>query len=71
MIYVDLAQFLLMKRKEYELTPEKASQILNIIISIVETNFRKSIGGFGMRIIGVTEKVVEHRVEPKKKWWPF
>jgi hypothetical protein len=71
MIYIDLAEFLLMKRKEYELTPEKATQVLNIIISIIETNLRKSIGGFGMRIIGVSEKVIEHRVEPKRKLWPF
>ena len=69
--YLDLAEFLFMKRKEYQLTPEKASQIINIIISVIETNLRRSIGGFGMRIVGVSEKVIEHRVEPKKKWLPF
>jgi hypothetical protein len=72
-IYLDLAQFLLLKRKEYQLTPEKASQVLNIIISIFEANLRKSIGGFGMRILGVMERVIEHKVgmEPKRKLWPF
>jgi hypothetical protein len=63
-----LAKLYYINMEKYELTLEKASVVLRMIMNTFESNSRKSLGGTGMRLIGQTERIVEQRVEtPRKK----
>lgn len=55
--------------ERYEITPEKARKIRDIIMSLIESNMRKSIQGRSMLMIGQTERIIETRQPEKKKWF--
>ena len=53
---------------KYNLTPDKASVVIRMVMTSVEANLRKSLGGKSLMLIGETEKIVEQKVVPKKKF---
>jgi hypothetical protein len=64
---VELAKLYYTNMEKYQTTPEKASIVIDMILNAFETNLRKSLGGRSLMLIGQTERIVEQRVEPKKK----
>ena len=57
-LFVRLSQFYYVNMERYDLTPEKANIVIRIIISLFESNLRKSLGGTSLRLIGSTEKII-------------
>lgn len=69
-LHIRLALLYYNNMEKYELTPEKASIIVRMIMNAFESNLRKSLGGMSMRLIGQTERIVEQRVEtPRRKFF--
>jgi hypothetical protein len=66
-LHIRLSQLYYINMEKYELTPEKASVIVRMIMNAFESNLRKSLGGMSMRLIGQTERIVEQRVEASRK----
>lgn len=67
-LYVKLAKLYYVNMEKYNLEPAKASIVIRIVMSAFESNLRKSLGGRSMVLIGQTERVVEQRVQPRKKF---
>ena len=61
MLNVELASYYFIHYKEFDLTLDRATIVIEIIMNNFETNLRKSIQGQGLKIIGGTEKVIETR----------
>jgi hypothetical protein len=71
-LYVKLSQLYYVNMERYEITPEKASVVLRMVMNLFETNLRKSLGGMSMKMIGQSERIVETRAEqPKKRFGIF
>lgn len=67
-LYIKLARFYYTNMEYFDLDPEKGSIVLRIIVNLFEANLRKSLAGMSMRIIGQTERIIETRAEPKKRF---
>lgn len=65
---ISLAKFYYKNMDNFNLTPEKASVIIRLIMVLFETNLRKSIGAKALMMIGQSERVsiVEKEQEKKK-----
>jgi len=66
-LHIDLATLLFINAEEFEVQPHKIPIICEIVMNNVEHNLRRSLGAMGMKSIMTTEKIIETRVEPKKK----
>jgi len=60
-----LALLYYLNMEKYELKPAKASLVIRMVCNLFESNFRKSIGGMSLRLIGQTERIVTHKTESK------
>jgi len=67
-LYTKLAIMLYKNMEFYEIDPGKASVILRMVMNLFEANLRKAIGGMSLRMLGQTEKVIEQKTEPKKRF---
>jgi len=67
-LYINLAKFYYINMEEFDLTPERASLVIRIVCNLFETNLRKSLGGRSMQIIGMTEKIIETKTTPKRRF---
>jgi hypothetical protein len=71
-LHIDLARLLFINAEEFEIEPHKLSIICDIVLNNVELNLRRSLGAMGLKSVTVSERIIETRVEPKKKkWLPF
>ena len=71
-LHIDLARLLFINAEEFEMEPHKLSIICDIVLNNVELNLRRSLGAMGLKSVTVSERIIETRVEPKKKkWLPF
>jgi hypothetical protein len=71
-LHIDLANLLFINAEEFDVKPHKIPIICDVVINNVEHNLRRSLGAMGLKSIITTERVIETRVEPKKKkWLPF
>lgn len=70
-IYVKLAKLYYIQMENYNINPSKASVVIRFVMNNIESNMRKSIGGRSMQMIGQTERIVETRNEPKRRFWLF
>ena len=67
-LYISLSILYYVNMEKYELTPEKASVVIRMVMNAFETNLRKSLGGRSLLLIGQTERVIEQKIEqPRKK----
>ena len=71
-LHIDLATLLFINAEEFEMEPHKLPIICDIVLNNVELNLRRSLGAMGLKSVTVSERIIETRVEPKKKrWLPF
>lgn len=66
-LHITLAKHYYINMEKYDLDPIKATIVIRMIMNLFESNLRKSLGGKSMMLIGETERIVEQRVEPRKK----
>lgn len=70
-IYIKLSKFYYVNMEKYEIYPAKASLVIRMIMDMFESNMRKSIGGRSMLLVGQTERIIETKTEPKKRFGIF
>jgi len=71
-LHIDLARLLFINAEEFGMEPHKLPIICDIVLNNVELNLRRSLGAMGLKSVTVSERIIETRVEPKKKkWLPF
>jgi hypothetical protein len=68
-LHIDLANLLFINAEEFGVQPHKIPIVCGIVMNNIEHNLRRSIGAMGMKSVTVSERIIETRVEPKKKKW--
>lgn len=66
-----LAIFYYQNMDKFDLTEERASVVIRMIMTNIEANFKKSLNGASMRMLGTTEKVITTRDESPRKIMGF
>ncbi len=62
-----LSDFYYVNMEKFDLTPDKATIVISIILNLFESNLRKSLAGMGMRVIGSSERVIVKEGDDKEK----
>ena len=67
LLNIELAIYYFIHYREFDLSLDRASLVIELIMNNFESNLRKSIQGQGLKVIGGTERVVTTQIDNEKK----